>query len=171
MSHRARRGSRVSVPGTAVFHSGGAAQHGRPRPTAWRFDPTRRRRCYSLRLISIPAMWCPDTPAEAAGTRELPPVPICNRPTRRNTTNGELNYQLQRYPYGHMKAESMKPEVVGGDTRGVMGFFTPGKETESKEGIDAAGASYAHARPYEGLAAGTPYTLSQTTQRGTKFTH
>ena len=33
-----------------------------------------------------------------------------------------------------------------------MGFFTPGKETESKEGIDAAGAFYAHARPYEGLA-------------------
>ena len=33
-----------------------------------------------------------------------------------------------------MKAESMKPEVVGGDTRGVMGFFTPGKETNLRRG-------------------------------------
>lgn len=107
-------------------------------------------------------------PQEPVNFRQFPSAIA---PTRRNTTNGELNYQLQRYPYGHMKAESMKPEVVGGDTRGVMGFFTPGKETESKEGIDAAGAFYAHARPYEGLAAGTPYTPSRTTQRGTKFTY
>ena len=91
-------------------------------------------------------------------------------PSRMDTTNGELNYQSQRYPYGHMKAVSMKPEVVGGDTRGVMGFFTPGKETESKEGVNAAEQFYAHARPFEGTASGTPHVPSATTVRGTKFT-
>ena len=106
-------------------------------------------------------------PQEPVNYRQFPGA---IEPSRRDTTNGELNYQSQRYPYGHMKAVSMKPEVVGGDTRGVMGFFTPGKETESKEGVNAAEQFYAHARPFEGTASGTPYVPSATTVRGTKFT-
>ena len=106
-------------------------------------------------------------PQEPVNYRQFPGA---IEPSRRDTTNGELNYQSQRYPYGHMKAVSMKPEVVGGDTRGVMGFFTPGKETESKEGVNAAEQFYAHARPFEGTASGTPHVPSATTVRGTKFT-
>ena len=70
-------------------------------------------------------------PQEPVNYRQFPGA---IEPSRRDTTNGELNYQSQRYPYGHMKAVSMKPEVVGGDTGASWGSSPRGRKRNPRKG-------------------------------------